>query len=123
MQSIIINKDNFAATQWDDNYFKHCEFVNFSKEGEVIGSDFIGCSFKNVDWYWGIFTQANFIKCHFIDCVFRGTSFVDARFIECKMDNCLFIKDSLGADCDFSRAVAYGCTINGGEGFRAEVRT
>ena len=116
---MTIDKESVAVIQWDDRYFKYCEFDGFSQDGGVIDSDFINCSFKNVDWYWGIFTQANFIKCDFTNCDFRGTSFVDARFVECKLDNCRFIRDNLNADCDFSRSVAYGCTVNGGEGFIA----
>jgi uncharacterized protein YjbI with pentapeptide repeats len=123
MRSMEIDATNFETVEWDDGYFKHCEFSSFSKEGGVISSDFVGCSFKDLDWYWGMFTHANFIQCHFTNCTFRGTSFVDARFVECGLKDIHFVEDNLRSECDFSGAVAYGCTVEGGEGFKAQART
>jgi uncharacterized protein YjbI with pentapeptide repeats len=74
-RSEIVNQERSAAVQWDDNYFKLCNFESFSIEGYVIGSDFVSCSFSNVDWYWGLFSGSNFISCTFRDCIFRGSSF------------------------------------------------
>jgi uncharacterized protein YjbI with pentapeptide repeats len=122
MRTATIDKGNYGTVEWDDNYFKSCEFEDFSIEGEIISSDFICCSFRNVNWYWGLFTQANFVQCKFENCAFRGTSFPDARFVECTLDNCEFAKDNLGSDCDFARAVAYSCKVNGSEGFKPEIR-
>ena len=51
LRTMTIGKESVAAIEWDDNYFKYCEFDGFSQDGGVIGSDFINCSFKNVDWY------------------------------------------------------------------------
>ncbi len=123
MKSMEIDATNFETVEWDDGYFKYCEFSGFSKDGGVISSDFVGCSFKDLDWYWEIFTSANFIQCHFANCTFRGTSFVDARFVECGLKGVRFMEDNLQSECDFSGAVAYGCTVDGGEGFKAQART
>lgn len=121
MQSVLVNKENFAAIGWDENYFKHCEFEAFSVEGGLVCSDFVSCSFKGVEWYWTLFSGSNFIDCQFKDCVFRGASFPNSRFVECSLSNCRFIKDNLGGDCGFSDAVAYKCSIEGGEGFDVEM--
>jgi uncharacterized protein YjbI with pentapeptide repeats len=123
MKSAVIDSDSVSAIKWEDNYFKFCNFEGFSVDGKVIDSDFVNCSFKNVDWYWGEFIQANFISCEFIDCEFRGSSFPDARFIECTLGNVKFTQDNLGKECDFARAIAYGCKVTGGEGFMGSANT
>jgi uncharacterized protein YjbI with pentapeptide repeats len=118
MRSATISTENVQNTLWDENYFKFCDFDGFSTEGGFVCSDFVSCSFRNVDWYWGLFSGSNFIACQFADCIFRGVSFPDSRFIECKLTNCRFVKDNLNGECDFSKTVAYGCVIEGGEGFK-----
>ncbi len=66
-------KDDVKDTSWDDNYFKYCTFERFSQEGGVVCSDFVTCSFDEVEWYEGLFTNSNFIECRFVNCVFdRG---------------------------------------------------
>lgn len=122
MHSATIDKKSIESIVWDDNYFKFCTFEGFSREGGVTGSDFLSCSFRDVDWYWGLFTGANFIDCEFVNCVFRGSTFADSRFVECRLTNCRFIRDNLEAECHFSGTVAYGCSVDGGEGFNVEVR-
>lgn len=121
MRSVTVSKENVAVIDWDENYFKFCDFENCSVEGGTVCSDFVDCSFNDVDWYWGLFSASNFVKCLFKDCVFRGSSFPDSRFVECTLTNCRFVKDNLDGDCDFSRTVAYSCSIDGGEGFKAEM--
>jgi uncharacterized protein YjbI with pentapeptide repeats len=121
MRSETVGIDNFETIDWDENYFKFCDFENFSIEGKHIPSDFVSCSFVNVEWYWGLFNGANFVDCLFTDCVFRGTAFPDCKFVQCTLTNCRFEKDNLAADCDFSKAIAYRCTVDGGEGFKAEM--
>lgn len=118
--SVTVTQEKLSEIDWDENYFKWCTFAYFSIEGGLIASDFARCSFKNLDWYWGLFSDSNFIKCEFKDCVFRGTSFPDTSFVECTLTNCRFVKDNLNGDCKFERTAAYGCTIDGGEGFKAE---
>ena len=114
-------QDNLGPVDWDENYFKWCHFEDFSIEGKVICSTFLSCSFKNIDWYWGLFSDCNFINCEFKDCVFRGTSFPGSRFVECTLTNCRFVKDNLNGDCDLEETHAYGCTIDGCEGFNAKI--
>jgi uncharacterized protein YjbI with pentapeptide repeats len=117
MESEIIKQHNLSSVTWDEQYFKFCEFDGFSIEGETVSSDFNSCRFKDLDWYWGLFTLANFINCKFVNCTFRGTSFTDSRFIECEFTNCQFVKDNLNGECNFSGAVAYGCKIENCNGF------
>jgi uncharacterized protein YjbI with pentapeptide repeats len=121
MQSVLVNKENFAAIDWDENHFKYCEFKTFSVEGGLVCSDFVSCSFRDVEWYWTSFSGSNFIDCQFKDCVFRGTTFPDSRFVECRLAHCRFIKDNLGGDCGFSNTVAYKCSVERCEGFEVEM--
>ena len=116
-----ITSEDFASIEMDENYFKYCVFENLSPEGKTICSDFNACSFKAVDWYWGLFTQCNFIQCQFTDCTFRGAAFPDCRFIDCAMTNCQFVKDSLDGDCSFDRTIAYNCVIKACVGFGAAI--
>jgi uncharacterized protein YjbI with pentapeptide repeats len=117
MESQDINQENFTTVEWENSWFRYCNFVGFSMEGGHITSDFVGCSFKDLDLYWTIFNVVNFIDCTFNDCVFRGVALPDCRFVECTLANCRFTKDNLDGDCDFDGAVAYGCQIEGSEGF------
>jgi len=120
MRSALIDKTNAAAIDWEENHFKYCDFEGFSAEGRTISSDFIGCSFGNVDWYWGLFSFANFIDCRFKDCLFQGTTFANCRFVDCELINCRFIKNNLDTSCEFKQTVAYGWVTDGGEGFGAK---
>jgi len=119
VRSETVGKDGLKDTSWDENYFKYCTFEWFSHEGGVVCSDFVTCSFVEVEWYEGLFTHSNFIDCRFMNCVFLGSTFADSRFVECTMTNCRFIKDNLDSECSFPRTVAYECSVEGGEGFNA----
>jgi uncharacterized protein YjbI with pentapeptide repeats len=116
MESETINKENLATAPWEDDFFRCCDFEDFSMEGGQVTSDFISCSFRRLDWYWTIFNNMNFIGCEFADCVFRGAS-LSCRFVECTLNNCRFQKDNLDGDCKFDGSVAHGCTVVGGRGF------
>lgn len=120
MRSAVIDREGFAAIDWNDNYFKYCNFEDFSMDRGVISSDFVNCSFKNVGWHGGLFAGVNFISCEFMDCEFQGASFADARFVECILVNCKFVKDDSGGECDFARAVSYRCRLTDVEGFAVE---
>jgi len=122
MLAETINSDNFSAIDFHDEYFKFCTFEGLSPEGGSVDSDFHDCSFKNIDWYWGLFNICTFVKCQFANCIFRGSSFPNCLFVECKFTNCHFVKDSLASDCDFDRAAAYGCSLEGTVGFTAIMR-
>ena len=90
IRSETIGKGNFAGVEWDENHFKFCEFRDFSIDGQVICSDFVTCSFSNVEWYWGLFSASNFIDCEFSGCIFRGCDFPDSRFVDCKFTKLSF---------------------------------
>ena len=117
-----IGTGNLSTIDFSDNYFKFCNFEDLSPEIVSIDSDFHDCTFKNVDWYWGLFNICSFVKCQFTDCVFRGASFPDCLFVECTFTNCQFVKDNLGGECDFDRTVAYGCSLKDTVGFEATLR-
>jgi Pentapeptide repeats (9 copies) len=119
VRSETITSDNHDEIEWDESYFKFCDFEEFSESG-LVGSDFHTCSFKKIDWYWRLFSGCNFINCSFVDCTFAGTSFPDTRFIDCELVNCKFIQDNLGGECDFSNSWAHGCSIENSPGFRPE---
>ena len=119
VRSETITSDNHDEIEWDESYFKFCNFEEFSESG-LVCSDFHTCSFKKIDWYWSLFSGCNFINCSFVDCTFAGTSFPDSRFIDCELVNCKFIQDNLGGECDFSNSWAYGCSIENSPGFRPE---
>jgi uncharacterized protein YjbI with pentapeptide repeats len=123
VRSETISSNNLAEMEWDEGYFKFCNFEGFSIEGGLVSSDFHACSFKKIDWYWGLFSGCNFIGCSFADCTFAGTSFPDSRFIDCELVNCKFIQDNLGGECDFSKTKAYGCSMENSPGFRPDVST
>ena len=117
MKSRLITQESLSDVAWDDEYFKFCEFKNFSIDMESVSSDFVTCNFIELDWYWGFFTLANFIQCKFENCTFRGSSFSGARFYECEFTNCHFVKDNLDGECCFDDALAYGCKVTKCEGF------
>ncbi len=122
MQSLKITNDNFRTLNWDDEYYKYCDFSDIATEGGNITSDFANCTFTNTDWYWGLFNIVNFVDCKFVNCTFRGTGFPDCKFVVCEFDNCRFTKDNLVGDCSFERAVAFDCRISNTEGFLPALR-
>jgi uncharacterized protein YjbI with pentapeptide repeats len=119
MQSATITPENFSTIEWHDNYFKYCNFEGLIPSGEHVDSDFNACSFKDIDWYWGLFNTSNFIECRFENCIFRGSGFPDCKFVECIFTNCQFLKDNLNAECTFESAIAYGCQLENSVGFGA----
>lgn len=117
VRSETITSKNLAKVEWDEGYFKFCNFEGFSIEGGLVSSDFHGCTFKEIDWYWGLFSDCNLIDCNFVDCTFAGTNFPGSRFINCKLMNCKFIQDNLGGECGFSETSAYSCSVESSPGF------
>ena len=112
-----ITSENVAGIEWDEQHFKYCTFSGLDIAGHVICSDFVGCTFQNVYWYWGLFTETNFIDCRFEDCTFAGTAFPNSRFVDSTLKDCKFIADNLAAPCSFDNAVAYGCSVVNCAGF------
>jgi uncharacterized protein YjbI with pentapeptide repeats len=86
-------------------------------DGGHITSDFANCTFKNIDWYWGIFNIVNFVDCRFENCIFRVTSFPDCKFVDCEVRGSRFVKDTLEGECSFEGAIAYNCKVTNSEGF------
>lgn len=111
MRSETINSENITDIEWDEGYFKFCAFEGLSVEGELVSSDFVDCSFKDINWYWGLFSGSNFIGCQFTECVFAGTGFPKTRFVDCRLVNCKFIQGNLGGGCDLSKTIIYGCSF------------
>ncbi len=119
MRSLLINAQNFKTVNLNEQYFKFCEFADISTDGGHVDSDFANCTFKNIDWYWGLFNYANFIDCIFINCTFRGTSFSSCKFVACEFNDCRFISDNLGGECSFDNSVEYSCKLTKSVGFAA----
>ena len=119
MESEIINSENYPTIGWHDNYFRYCNFEGLNPSGEHVDSDFNACSFKDIDWYSGVFNMSNFIECRFENCIFRGSSFPACKFVECIFRNCQFSRDNLNGECTFESAIAYGCQLENCVGFRA----
>ncbi len=117
IRSETITSKNLAGVEWDEGYFKFCNFEGLSIEGGLVSSDFHGCTFKEIDWYWGLFSDCNLIDCNFVDCTFAGTNFPGTKFINCKLVNCKFIQDNLGVECGFSETSSCGCSVENSSGF------
>jgi uncharacterized protein YjbI with pentapeptide repeats len=117
VRSETINAENLPDIEWGEEYFKFCNFEDFSIQGGEVASDFVDCSFKNIDCYLTLLNGCNFISCNFEDCRFAGTGFPDTRFVDCRLVGCKFTQDNLGRDCDFSKTVVYGCSIESSLGF------
>jgi uncharacterized protein YjbI with pentapeptide repeats len=118
--SKTINSGNLSAIEWNESYFKFCNFEAFSFDGGLVSSDFHSCLFEKIDWYGGFFSGCNFIDCKFVGCTFAGTAFAYTRFIDCKLVNCTFKKDNMGGDCDFSTTIAYGCSVENTFGYQSD---
>ena len=121
MKFQIITEENVQSVEWDEQHFKFCAFESFSVEVVHIGSDFIDCTFSDVEWYMGLFNIINFVDCTFTNCVFRGSSFPECKFVECEFKNCRFIENNLGGACKFEGARAYKCKFQNCVGFDAEI--
>lgn len=117
MQSLKITAENLVSVNWEDEYYKYCEFSDFSIEGGYVTSDFANCTFTNIDWYWGHFSIINFVECVFVKCLFRGIPFDQCRFVDSEIRECKFLMDNLGGDCSFDGTVAYNCVVLDSEGF------
>src|ERR1700761_6964361 len=54
VRSETITSDNHNDMEWNESYFKYCNFEEFTEYG-FVSSDFHACSFKRVEWYWNLF--------------------------------------------------------------------
>ena len=105
-----------------DNVYRFCDFDGIKSEGNDFGDIFVGCTFKNCSWYWGMFNGATLVNVKFIDCEFQGTAFSGSKFVECEFKNCEFLKDNLGAECSFDGVAWYKCRQNNCVGLEREFR-
>jgi uncharacterized protein YjbI with pentapeptide repeats len=94
----------------DDSVLRYCELAVPSVDGGHVGSTFLFCTFRGMDWYWSLFNLAIFVDCKFVGCAFRGASFVGCKFVDCKFEACTFAPDNLQGKCEFNETVWYGCT-------------
>lgn len=108
---------------WSDSVFRYCDFVGINSEGGDFGTIFVGCTFENCEWYWGIFTCAILVNVKFIGCKFRGTAFSGAKFVECSFIDCEFTADNLQAKCSFNDVAWYKCTQQNCIGIKEEFRS
>ena len=102
-----------------DAFFRYCEFSTALLEGGDFDGVYVSCSFKDVEWYWGLFNLAVLIDCTFENCTFRGTSFSGCRIVNCSFKNCRFLRDNLNASCSASDTAVYECQSENCEGFNA----
>ena len=121
MKKTEFNQNNFNSIKWDEELYKHCKFLNFSIEGKHIESDFINCTFENIECYWGLYNMLNFTDCTFKNCTFKGSSFSDCEFVKCQLNNCQFTKDNLDGDCSFDNTKAYNCKLSNTVGFNVQI--
>lgn len=94
---------------WSDQFYRYCEFRKFDTSGGNIDSVFIGCTFEDCEWYWGLFNLAIFVQVKFTGCTFRGTGFAGSKFIECEFIDCVFARDNLNGECYFEEVAWYKC--------------
>ena len=117
-ESVEYSNASDAAKIFDSGVARYCNFSNFEHEGAHVDSVFVGCTFANIEWYWGLFNCAVFVECRFTACRFRGSSFSDTKFVECTFDRCQFEPDNLGKGCSNNRSKVYGGEVKdcaGGE--------
>ncbi|WP_082814482.1 pentapeptide repeat-containing protein [Collimonas fungivorans] len=107
---------------WEDCVFRYCNFADIDSEGGSIDSIFVGCTFENCEWYWGIFNLAILVQVKFKGCTFRGTAFSGSKFVECEFIDCEFTKDNLNGDCSFDDVAWYKCKQNNCKGLEGEFR-
>jgi uncharacterized protein YjbI with pentapeptide repeats len=92
-----------------EEFFRYCEFESASLEGGEFDGVFVFCTFKSIEWYWGLFNIAVLVDCKFDKCVFRGASFSSCRLVNCTFNNCQFLRDNLDSLCVAPGTFVYGC--------------
>lgn len=111
------SKDAKKALAANDEIFRYCSFESATIEGGDSDGVFLSCTFRDVEWYWGLFNMALFVSCKFERCTFRGTSFAGCRLVECSFSNCKFLSDNVGGSCTATETSVYGCSLENSEGF------
>ncbi|MDD5057680.1 MAG: pentapeptide repeat-containing protein [Sideroxydans sp.] len=100
-----------------DSVFRFCSFESADLDGDGSDGVFLTCEFRNIDFYWSLFTLALFFNCKFERCTFRGASFADCRFVECVFTDCRFLKDNLGGLCDARDTKLFDCVADNCDGW------
>lgn len=112
------SKDVEKALIANDEIFRYCSFESAAIEGGCSDGVFLSCTFRDFEWYWGLFNMALFVSCKFEECTFRGTSFAGCRLVECSFSNCKFLSDNLGGSCAATDTNVYGCSSENSKGIR-----
>ena len=111
-----VTADQVGKISWQEELFKYCRFRDFELSVVEVDSDFILCTFENLDWYGGLFNLCNFVECRFQGCVFRGSTFAGCKFVQCTFEDCRFEDDNMGSACTFDDSVFYDTVISGSAG-------
>lgn len=111
------SKDVMRALAAADEFFRYCTFESAAIEGGNSDGVFLSCTFRDVEWYWGLFNLALFVGCKFERCTFRGASFAGCRLVECSFVDCRFLPDNVGGLCTATDTNVYGCSVQNSEGF------
>jgi uncharacterized protein YjbI with pentapeptide repeats len=95
----------------DDHIYRYCTFEHLDDEkiATAIDATFLGCRFKNIEFYWTLFNSVLFHDCKFENCTFLGASFAGCRFVDCSFESCIFTQDNLGGCCTYKDSRWYGC--------------
>jgi uncharacterized protein YjbI with pentapeptide repeats len=102
---------NLSEIDLGDVVHKYCEFSDIANDDFWMSmeSDFIDCSFENIQWYGALFNCQTIIGCAFTNCTFQGVTFASCRLVDCEFNTCKFMPDNLGGDCHFDDNKVYGC--------------
>ena len=106
-----------------EHVFMFCTFEQLDDEkiATNVESTFLGCRFKDIDFYWTLFNNVLFHDCTFENCTFRGVSFAGCRFVDCSFESCVCTQDNLGGSCTFKGTRWYGCKPNNCVGWKGVV--
>lgn len=77
--------------------------VDLSETSSQLGTKFIECSFRGVNFNVSTHTSAAFDNCTFTTCNFFGATFADCKFVGARFDHCSFDRLSVqGGDWSFA---------------------
>jgi uncharacterized protein YjbI with pentapeptide repeats len=100
------------SNRQDDTIFRYCSFADLAIEGSGFDGALMDCTFRGIDWYWGLFNTTSFSRTRFENCTFRGTSFMGCQLVECHLSGCHFALDNLGGACRFEDCSIVECTFD-----------
>jgi uncharacterized protein YjbI with pentapeptide repeats len=100
------------SNEQDDVIYRYCNFADLTIYGPGFDGAVIGCTFRDIEWYWVLFNIALFSRARFDNCTFRGATFADCQLVECKFNGCHFVLDNLGGACSFKDCSFVECTFD-----------